>query len=185
MEYESIYMIRTRFVARLICISFLLTTVAVYGDSAPAEDNRPFLSRSGPGGICRGFSHLAGAPLVIPMSCLHGLVVPFQGDPEQNGTTNMVAYTVTQTIATPAYVSINTLVGTCACAIEASKGVLEVLTLGYYGQETADNTDHYDSRPYFIQLAKRIFGTRDDSRFMSLILPEEEETEEEEEEDVT
>ena len=106
-SYCGIFMILLRIVAGIICICFI--SAAAYGETTPVEDTRPFLSRSGTGGICRGISHLAGAPLVVPLSCIYGFVAPFQGDPEQNGTTNMATYAVAQAIASPAYIGINTM----------------------------------------------------------------------------
>lgn len=182
MFHESIYMTRMRVITSVI--SICTAAAAVYGgapdeslESSSETANRPFLSQSGAGGVCRGIYRVASAPFIVPLSCLYGLTVPFQSDPEQNGATNMMLYTTAQTIAAPAYVGINTLVGSCACAVDASKGVIEILSLGYYGRQTADNKEQYDSRPYFIQLATRILHGRNKTVGISLIFPKEEEEE--------
>jgi hypothetical protein len=152
-------------------------------ESSSKPTGQPFLSQSGAGGVCRGVSRVASAPFIVPLSCLYGFTVPFQNDPEQNSTTNLMLYATAQTIATPAYVGINTLVGSCACAVDASKGLIEILSLGYYGSTTADTKEQYESRPYFFQLVKRILNRRNQSWLMSLMLPEVEKTEEDDDDD--
>ncbi len=128
--------------------------------AAESVTNAPFLSQPGVGGVCRGFLRLITAPFVVPLSCVYGFTVPFTCDPELGGTTNYVVYSAVQTAATPLYVGANTLVGSCACGIEAARGLADIVFLGYYDLPDAKQPEAYDSRPYFIQIAENMSHSR-------------------------
>ena len=112
---------------------------------------------------------LITAPFVVPLASVSGLTVPFTCDPELDGDTNVIVHAIVQTLAIPLYVGVNTLVGSCACGIDAARGLADIVFLGYYDLPDADEPELYDARPYFLQISDKM--SRADSTMLWVAVP--------------
>ena len=120
--------------------------------AAAAGTNAVFLQQAGLGGVCRGGLRLICAPALVPCTLVLGLTVPFRANPEMAGRTNYCAYAAVQSAVWPVVIVANTVVGTGQSCLETVRGLVEIISCGYY---SGGQTRHPipDWRPAVLALA--------------------------------